>query len=292
MPSSAPFDIVLFGPVAADLVVVDGRETPTTGGGVWYGAFPLLTLGLKVAVVTRLAKVHFPVLERLRAAGAEVFPIQAFQSSGIRNVYHDPGMETRTCTMLGSSGPLLPEAIPPLTGRLLYGGALLRGELPVETVRFLAARGPVSVDLQGYLRYRSGNDLLTGPFGALPELLSLSSWVKADLAEMKMATGLDEPGQGAATLASFGPREVVISGPGYLSVMAGGSFHKSPLDPSSMAGRTGRGDTAMCTYLGARLKGAPPAQALDCAAWVTSRKMETPGPYEGPVPLPARSGIS
>ncbi|MBM4355093.1 MAG: hypothetical protein FJ109_15130 [Deltaproteobacteria bacterium] len=292
MAAATRFDIVLFGPVAADLVVVEDVSTPTTGGGVWYGAFPLCTLGLSVAVVTRLSRAHFPVLGRLREAGAEVFPVASFESSGIRNVYGDPSMETRTCTMLGAAGPLLPEQIPPLTGRLFYAGALLRGELPLETIRFLAARGPVSVDLQGYLRYRNGNELSTGPFEGLPELLSLAAWVKADLAEMTMATGLDDPRDGAAALASMGPREVVVSGPGFLSVHADGAFYRSPLDPASMAGRTGRGDTAMCTYLGARLKGAEPAQALDCAAYVTSRKMEMPGPYLGPVPIPPPPAIS
>jgi sugar/nucleoside kinase (ribokinase family) len=285
MSAPAQFDIVLFGPVAADLVVVGDQTTPTTGGGVWYGAFPLLTLGLRTAVVTRLARADFPVLDGLRQAGAEVFPVPAFQSSGIRNVYRDASMETRTCTMLGSSGPLLPEEIPPVDGKVLYCGALIRGEIPLQTVRFLARRGPVSVDLQGYLRYRSGNDLHTGRYDGLDELLSLSHWVKADLAEMKMATGLDTPEEGAAALASHGPAEVMISGPGYLSVFAEGTFHKSPLDPASMAGRTGRGDTAMCTYLGARLRGADSAKALECAAFVTSRKMENPGPYHGPVPL-------
>jgi len=278
------FDIILVGPVARDEIVVDGKGELVTGGGSWYGAFPLLTLGLRVAVAARMAPADFALAEPLRTAGAQLFLRESFQTTGIRNVYA-PAMESRTCTVLGCAGAILPEELPPVKATIWYNAALMRGELPLETSREMARRGSLSIDLQGYLRYRQGDDLPTGPFHGLQELLRLATWLKADVAEAWCATGERDPDRAARALAAAGPREVVVTGEGQVRVAWQGQLHHEPLTSRTQAGRTGRGDTCMCTYLGARLKGLPPPQALRVAAQITSRKVEIPGPWQGPVDL-------
>jgi len=277
------FDIVLAGPVASDLVVAEGVETRLTGGGAWYGAFPLLTLGLRVGILARVARRDDHLLEPLRRGGARVMRVEAFETSGIRNDYGDESMETRTCTVLGCASALLPEDIPALSTRLFYVSPLMRGEIPVETLRHLAASAPCSVDLQGYIRYRSGDRLPGGPFEPLPELLSLARYVKADEAEARLAVGTGDPSVAGPRLLAFGPREALITGPGRATVVCGEGLFEEPIEPGTGAGRTGRGDTCMATYVGARLTGRPVAEALRLAARVTTRKMEVPGPYLGPV---------
>jgi len=279
------FDIVLAGPISLDVIRVGDKVETVLGGGVWYAAFPLLALGLKVALVTRLAREDYSRLKPAEDAGATLFPVEAFETTSIENMYFDETMETRTCTVLGCSSAMLPEDLPDVKTEVYYGGALMRGEVPLETLRFMKSRAAVSVDLQGYLRYRDGNSMLTGPFEALPELLSLTDYLKADLAEAEVSTGSDQPETAARIFASQGPREVIVTGLGKVTALVDGVVYQESLTPRSMVGRTGRGDTCMSTWVGARLAGSSPRDALKLTAMVTSRKMEIPGPYLGSVTL-------
>jgi sugar/nucleoside kinase (ribokinase family) len=277
------FDIALLGPLARDEIVVNEETTRLTGGGIWYAAFPMLTLGRKVAVVARLAKADYPHLAPLREAGATLFPVEAFETTGIRNVYSS-SQETRTCSVLGCAAALLPEDLPDISADIYYIGALMRGEVPIETVRVLAQRGRVALDLQGYLRYRQGQELPTGPYADLPQLLSLVTFVKADLAEVLAATGETDPLRGARALQKAGPAEVIVTGGARFRVLAEGNYHEASFTPASLAGRTGRGDTCMGTYVAARQQGQDPATAISWAARTTMLKVTQPGPYGGPVP--------
>jgi sugar/nucleoside kinase (ribokinase family) len=277
------YDVVLAGPISWDLICVGGQTETLVGGGVWYAAFPLATLGLKTALVTRLHPRDRPLLEPLERLGVTLFPVDSIETTSVENLYSDLTMETRTCRALACSAALLPENLPDVEARVFYGGALMRGEVPLETVRAMARKGRLVVDLQGYLRYRSGEALLTGPYDGMPQLLGLVHTLKADLAEAEVATGTVDPEQAARRLASYGPSEVLISGHNRLSVLVEGTFYQDALNPTSMAGRTGRGDTWTSTYVGCRLLGKEPAEALRTASRVTSLKVAVPGPYLGPI---------
>lgn len=278
------FDIILVGPVSKDIIVVGEREERIWGGGVWCAAFPALTMGLQVAVATRLARADFSALDEVREAGAEVFAVEAFESTSLRNVYSDSSMERRVCTVEGSSAAMLPEDLPEVDARVWYAGGLMRGDVPLETVRYMHSRGALCVDLQGYLRYRQRDELFNGPYDGLEELVSLTTYLKADLAEAEIATGTADPAEASKILAGWGALEVLISGHNKVHVRVGGQLLSESLDPRSMAGRTGRGDTCTATYVGGRLQGLEAGEALKLCAAVTSRKMEVPGPYRGTVP--------
>ena len=278
------FDMLMVGPVSKDIIVVDGSEERIPGGGVWYGAFPPLSMGLNVGVATRLARVDFPMLDELRQAGGELFPVEAFETTSIKNVYFDSSMERRECTVVGCSAAALPEDLPDVEAAVWYAGGLMRGDVPVETVRHMHGRGALCVDLQGYLRYRRGHELVTGPYDGLEEVVSLATYLKADLAEAEIATGTADPARASTILARWGAAEVLITGHNQVHVRCDGQLVSEPLTPRSMAGRTGRGDTCTATYVGGRLRGMEPGEALKLCAAVTTRKMAVPGPYRGPVP--------
>lgn len=280
------FDVVMVGPVARDVISARGSEDVLTGGGAWYGAFPLISLGLSVAIVTRLRRDDMHHLEPLKHAGVRLYARESLQTTGIRNVYLDESMEQRSCTVLGSCGAILPEDLPAVKARVYYNAALMRGEVPLETVRAMARVAPVCLDLQGYLRFRRNDDLPTGTYPGLEELLSHVTWLKADLAEARMATGIADSEEAALTLASMGPEHVIVTGNGKVRLYSDGRFLEAPLESHGQAGRTGRGDTCTATFVGAVLRGDPQEGALQLAAWVTSRKVETPGPYLGPTVLP------
>lgn len=84
----------------------------------------------------------------------------------------------------------------------------------------------------------------------------------------------------ARQLASFGPREIIITQSSGVITYADGDFYEYPFHPRSLVGRTGRVDTCSATYMGKRL-GASPLEACQFAAAVTTLKLEQLGPWRG-----------
>ena len=104
MPPNSRFDIVLLGHFARDRLVVDGRSTPASGGGAYYGSVALSRLGVNVAIITRPHPDSYSYLAELREAGVAVFATPADETSGIANYYDSADMERRTCKPLGFPG--------------------------------------------------------------------------------------------------------------------------------------------------------------------------------------------
>jgi sugar/nucleoside kinase (ribokinase family) len=281
-------DIALIGHFARDQVIVDGRRETVPGGGVYYGGIALRRLGVRVAVVTRLHRDDFPLLEELRQEGIQVFATPAPQTSGIANFYDSADMERRICKPLGFAGPFCPEDIPSLSARIYGIASIIAGEVDLPTLEALAQRGPVALDVQGFVRVREGGDPSMGSGPALvfrqwPEMeegLSHVTYLKADRAEAELLTGQTDLRRAARQLAEYGPREVVVTQSSGVIVLAEGCIYQAPFTPHSLVGRTGRGDTCFATYLGQRLTMSP-EEATRIAAAVTTLKQERAGPWRG-----------
>lgn len=273
-------DIMLLGHLAKDRNVVDGVGRTEAGGGVYFGSVALRRLGLSVAVVTRLHPDDFALLADLEREGIQVFASPAPETSGIENTYNSADMERRICKPLGFAGPIPLHAVPNLSARLYLIASIIAGEVELPTLKTLARRGPVALDVQGFVRVRDGNELAFRPWSAMAEGLAHVTFLKADRAEAELLTGETDLEAAARKLAGYGPREIVLTQSSGVTVYAEGRFHRAPFTPRSLAGRTGRGDTCFASYLGARLTSSP-EQAARLAAAVTTLKQEQPGPWRG-----------
>lgn len=275
--NNAQFDAMVIGDLAVDELVVHGHTTVATGGSVYYGAIAMARLGMRTAVVTRLAPRDFARLDELRGAGITVYAHPSEQSSGIRNVYFTDDQDRRICTPLGFAGPFSPEEIPPEPALYYVVGPLMAGLVDLELVRLLARRGRVALDAQGFLRTREGDGLVLRDWPEKLSGLPLVDVLKVDQAEAETLTGLTDAKAAATTLAAWGAREVVLTHASGVTVCAGGHCYWAPFVQKRLNGRTGRGDTCLASYLARRLS-AGPADACRFAAAVTSLKLETPGP--------------
>jgi sugar/nucleoside kinase (ribokinase family) len=271
---------MMIGHFAKDRNVVDGRGELASGGGVYFGSVALRRLGVRVAVVTRLHPDDFPLLEELEQEGVHVFATPATETSGIANYYDSTDMERRVCKPLGFAGPFHPEEIPDLPARIYAVVSIIAGEVDLTLLQSLARRGPVALDVQGFVRVREGDDLVFRPWPEMEEGLSHVTYLKADRAEAELLAGQTDLQEAAHQLARYGPREVVLTQSSGVTVFADGQLHRAPFAPRSLDGRTGRGDTCFATYLGRRLTGSP-EEATRLAAAVTTLKQERPGPWRG-----------
>ena len=280
-------DVMMIGHFAKDRNIVDGRGEEAPGGAVYYGSIALRRLGLRVAVITRLHPNDFPLLEELRAEGVEVFATAAPQTSGIANYYQSADMERRVCVPLGFAGPIRESDIPALTASIYAVAPIIAGEVDLPLLRLLHERGPVALDVQGFVRVREerqgtgeGPALTFRPWADQAEGLKLVKYLKVDQAEAELLTGELDPRRAAQQLAVQGPDEIVLTQSTGITLLAAGEFYHAPFRPRSLAGRTGRGDTAFATYLGTRLSSGP-EKTVQVAAAVTTLKQEQPGPWRG-----------
>ncbi len=276
------FDVLMVGHFARDELIVDGQGEVSSGGGVYYGSMALRQLGLKVAIATRLKKKDFPHLEVLREAGVEVYATPAEQTSGIANYYESSNMERRVCKLIGFAGKMRLEEIPDLPAKVIMICGIIAGEVDLPTIRALAQRAPLALDVQCFVRVPEGDDLVFKPWPEMDEGLRHVTYLKVDRAEAEHLTGETDLQAAAVKLASYGPKEIVLTQSSGPTVYAGGTFYQAPFVSRSLAGRTGRGDTCFSSYIGKRLT-ASPEEATRWAAAVTSLKQEKPGPWMGPV---------
>ncbi len=280
-------DAVVIGDLAVDELVVHGETTVATGGSVYYGAIAMARLGLRTAVVTRLAEKDFGRLDELRAAGIMVYAYAAAQSSGIRNVYLTTDQDRRICTPLGFAGRFSPQEIPAIAARYWVVGPLMAGAVDLALVRALAGRGQVALDAQGFIRMREGEGLALRDWPEKRIGLPLVDVLKVDQAEAEVLTGERDAKAAATRLASWGAREVILTHATGVTVCAAGGVYWAPFVQRRLEGRTGRGDTCLASYLARRLTMGP-AEACRFAAAVTSLKLEVPGPLRASVAEIAR----
>ena len=275
-------DIMMIGHFAKDLLVIDGQSEAASGGAVYYGSVALRRQGLRVAVVTRMHSDDFWLLDELRQEGVQVFATPALETSGIENIYNSADMERRICKSIGFAGAFRPEDIPDLQARIYVAALIIAGEIDLHMLRLLAQRGPVALDIQGFVRVRENGNLVFRQWPEMAEGLSHVTYLKVDRAEAELLTGLTDLGAAARELAGCGPREVVVTHTAGVTVFADGELYHAPFTPRSLDGRTGRGDTCFATYLGQRLSCAP-GDAARFAAAVTTLKQEKSGPWRGSI---------
>lgn len=273
-------ELLMIGHMAKDRLVVDGRGMMAAGGGVYYGSMALRRLGINVGVVTRLHPDDFSLLDELKRAGVRIWATPAPATSGIENIYDSGDMERRICRPLGFAGPFHLDEIPDVPARIQVVASIIAGEVDLPLLRALAARGPVAIDIQGFVRVRENNDLVFRPWRDMEEGLGYVSYLKVDRAEAELLTGHTEFWRAAERLAEYGPGEIVLTQSSGVTVLARGQFYSAPFTPRSLVGRTGRGDTCFATYLGKRLS-LEPEEATRWAAAVTTLKQEEPGPWRG-----------
>lgn len=277
------FDIAYVGHFTKDTVINPQGSTVHLGGAFYYGANVAARMGLKAAVITRLAQQDWAVVDELTKLGVTMFAKLTPESSNLRIVYPGANLDERMIYAVGYAGHFTVDEVAPVSARVFHIGASVRGEVPREVVQALAQKGTrVSLDVQGYIRVNENGKLAYEPWHHKADLLQFVNVVKADATEAEFLTNTTDMRKAMKMLAALGPQEVVLTQNSGLTVLADGTFYEAPFTPRELRGRTGRGDTCTSAYLCKRLS-AGPEEATRFAAEITSRKLEAPGPFRGTV---------
>jgi sugar/nucleoside kinase (ribokinase family) len=273
------FDVVSIGNYTKDTIVNAAGTQHADGGGVTYSAHAAHTLGRRVAAVTRLAAEDFHAVRDLEKAGISVFATETPSSTLMRLEYPTDNPDERILTVADTAGSFTPDEVRPFEARAFIVSPSFRGEFPIETLRELRNKDTlISVDAQGFIRVRRPDGRLEHvDWPEQKDVLALVDILKTDVVEAEAMTGRSDIREAAEALAEQGPREVVITHRDGIVLIADGSFLEAEFHARSMAGRSGRGDTCVGSYVAARLEH-PPEEAIHWSAATTSLKMEAPGP--------------
>jgi sugar/nucleoside kinase (ribokinase family) len=280
MNTAQVYDVVCIGNYTKDTIITPAGTTHVDGGAVNYAAQALARLGLKIAVVTRLAKEDDRVVKNLHAAGVECFATYSPQSTCMKLEYPTQDPDIRTLSVPSTAGTITGSDVNGIQSRAAVIGSSLRGEVGLDVIRALKEKGiVVAVDVQGFVRVLKNGELTKEPWPEMQETLALADIVKSDAVEAEFLTGATDIYKAAAFYAALGPREIVLTHKDGLLIHACGEFHALQFYPARLNGRSGRGDTCVATYVGMRLS-KPPKEAGIWAAALTSLKMEKQGPFD------------
>lgn len=274
-----PFDIAYIGHYTKDIIVYPDLTRTVDGGAFNYGANVAVRMGLKTAVVTRLAREDWHVVEELQRLGVTVFARATPASTLLRLGYPTANLDERTIELLSSAGPFTLDDVAELQAKAFAIGASVRGEVPAVVVEALAEKGGIlALDVQGFIRVVRDGVLTFDDWPGKESILRHVTVLKTDAVEAEALTGERDRCAAAKRLAAFGPREVLLTHSGGVLVYHDGVCDEAPFVPQEVRGRSGRGDTCTSAYLSRRLT-ASPAEAVAWAAAVTSLKLETEGPF-------------
>lgn len=277
------YDLLVVGAISKDRNVVMGKEEVRYGGGSYCAAFAAANTGFSVAVVTKLAEEDLYSLQSLKDAGIQVFSSLSRRTTSIKNVYTTPDLDRRTCYMLSMATPFHIDDFPKDVKAHIYQiAALIAGEVPMEIVKYLADKGKIGLDAQGFIRTAVGNDLVSKDWEEKTEAFQYIDVLKTDAAEAEILTGKTDRDAAIQALIDMGVKEIILTHSSAVIAYADGEIYRAEFKPRNLSGRTGRGDTCFATYLTQRLH-KDPEEALQYAAALTSLKMETPGPFKGDV---------
>lgn len=283
MNTVARYDAIFVGNYTKDTIISPAGIKYVDGGAINYSAHAAVCLGYKTAVVTRLAKEDDRVVDQFHRAGIDCLVTYTPESTCMKLEYPTSDPDIRTLSVASTAGSITARDIGSLAARAAVIGSSLRGEVGLDVILALREKKMlVAADMQGFVRVLRGQNLVYEPWEEMGSVLAQVDIVKSDAVEAEYLTGEKDIEQAARFYASLGPKEIVLTHRDGVLIYAGGKFHHFQFHSGSLAGRSGRGDTCIGSYVVKRLD-LPAYEAGKWAAAVTSLKVERLGVFNRPV---------
>lgn len=276
-------DLCCIGHITLDKIVTPKSTVYMAGGTAFYFSHAIKHFDdIDYSLVTALAETEMGEVERLRADGVDVTVVPSRHSVYFENIYGD-NPDNRTQRVLAKADPFTVEALKGVEARIFHLGTLLADDFPLEVVRYMAGKGLVSADSQGYLREVRDKNVYAVDWAEKEEALRYVHFLKANEHEMEVLTGDADVAGAARRMYAWGVKEVLITLGSLGSVVYDGkTFHRIPAyAPRETVDATGCGDTYMTGYLYQRAKGASIDDAGRFAAAMSTLKIEASGPFHG-----------
>jgi sugar/nucleoside kinase (ribokinase family) len=234
--------------------------------------------------VTKLARADEPALtDALRRDGVAVFSGPSDASTTFENLYPRADMRQRRQRVRSIAVPIESRDLSAAAAAYHFG-PLTAHDMDPTLWQATARKGRlVALDVQGLLRHVVDGAVRLRDWPGKADGLAGVDILKADLSEATALSGETDPEPAARRLASYGPKEVLVTFDSDGSVVfADAAVHRIPAyPPPALRDATGCGDTYLAGYVARRLAGDAPAPAARFAAAAASLKLAEAGPFRG-----------
>lgn len=278
-------DLCCIGHITLDKVITPQMEVDMPGGTAFYFSQAIKKFDdIDYALVTAVGETEMSVVEQLRNDGIRIQTMPSRHSVCFQNIYGE-NQNNRQQRVTAKADPFRIDCLQDVEAGIYHLGSLLADDFPVEVVKYLAGKGKVSVDSQGYLREVRETKVHAVDWPDKKEVLPSIHFLKVNEHEMEVLTGYNQITDAAKQLYDWGVKEVLITLGSLGSVIYDGqSFVCIPAyTPREIVDATGCGDTYMTGYLYQRAKGMDIEQAGCFAAAMSTLKIEHSGAFLGTV---------
>lgn len=276
------YDICCTGHITLDRVVTPGNEIFMAGGTAFYFSNAMRTMDIQYSLITSLAATEMGFANKMTDDGIDVHVYPSAHTVYFENIYTH-NLNERTQRVLQTADPFTIEQHKNINAKIFHLGPLLADDISAGLIKTLAAKGRVSLDVQGYLRTVKNKNVLAVDWAEKREALPYIHFLKVNEYEMEVLTGEKDISKAAVLLNEWGAKEVIITLGSFGSVIYfEQNFYNIPAyKPFSETDATGCGDTYMAGYLYKRVKNFSPQEAGEFAAAMASIKIATAGPFTG-----------
>ena len=278
------YDITFVGHMCYDEIIpFGGKPVVAPGSAVLCGAMVAARVGKKVAAVVKMSQKDESILNPMKEVGVDTYLIPGEVTTYSRVLHESANVDERKLTIVRTAGLISIKDVPELKSRCVHLAGISDSEFDMSLINGLKSRGySMSADMQSFVRQITPvtNEINFADVKNKKEIVNLMDKVKLDIVEAKILTGTDDLEKAAIIVETWGCPEIMIThSQGVLARVKGKTYYEK-FSNSSVAGRTGRGDTTFAAYLSWRLEH-DVAESLKFAAAIVSIKMETPGPFKG-----------
>lgn len=275
-------DICCIGHITKDKIVTPHRVVYMAGGTSFYFAYAINQLpnDVSFSLVTSMDPTETEPAEKMRQAGIDVTLNASRNTVFFENIYGENQNE-RKQRVLAKADPFTIEQLEHVDAKVYHLGSLLSDDFSNEVVEYLAKKGKVSIDVQGYLREVRDEKVYPIDWKDKLKVLKNTYYLKVNEIEMETITGLKDAHEAAKLLHSWGVTEVIITlGSEGSLIYVDDTFYEIPAyAPHEVVDATGCGDTYSAGYLYQRTLGATPIEAGKFAAAMCTIKLEHNGPF-------------
>lgn len=274
------YDIVQLGHMCKEEIVIGKKNSGMVpGSAVYCGAIACAKLGYKTAVIVKMNMKDKDLLTPFYNAGVDVLVIEDENTTTLSVVYPDESMSSREIRVHAYAGYFELDQLPQFETGILHIGGISTNEISTDFLKALKEKGYcISLDSQTFLRHIDNGKIVYKDWINKHEGLKFVDFLKVDDIESELLTGSTDQKEAVKKLYEWGAGEILATSNKGIYAYAGKDIKFERFSASNILGRTGRGDTAISSYIAKRLSENMEKSLKFCTA-VVSIKMETPGPF-------------
>lgn len=239
-------DICCIGHVTKDKIVTPSSTVYMAGGTSFYFAYAInqLPKDVSFSLITAMDPTEKEPVEKMLKAGIDVTLNPSRNTVFFENIYGD-NPNDRKQRVLAKADPFTTQQLEHVEAKVFHLGSLLSDDFSPEVVAFLAKKGKVSIDVQGYLREVRDEKVYAIDWKDKLDVLKNTYYLKVNETEMETITGLKDPKEAAKLIHAWGVAEVIITlGSEGSLVYVDDTFYDIPAyPPHEVVDATGCGDT-------------------------------------------------